>query len=209
MYSQERSMIINHRWKESRRLWTVGEAQYLENLLWGKSPRFLSLIPNSSLASVNITTNQALGYFCGPISLFRHGIFSWSPRAFFSELTSWHYNENLMCFIWESPTRNWDIKKTRKVFMFGKLTVLLTHIFTTFSFFFLQKKKKHLLCKMVNYINEALSMLRYRINEIKSWDLLKSDPRGNKIKHNIGKFTECVKVEKREKIRQYTEVWIN
>lgn len=59
---------------------------------------------------------------------------------------------------------------------------------------------------MVNYINEALSMLRYRINEIKSWDLLKSDPRGNKIKHNIGKFTECVKVEKREKIRQYTEV---
>lgn len=52
-------------------------------------------------------------------------------------------------------------------------------------------------------------MLRYRINEIKSWDLLKSDPRGNKIKHNIGKFTECIKVEKREKIRQYTEVLIN
>lgn len=46
---------------------------------------------------------------------------------------------------------------------------------------------------MVNYINEALSILRYRINEMKSWDLLKSDPRGNKIKHNIGQLAECVK----------------
>lgn len=141
MYSQESSMIINHRWKESRRLWTVGEAQYLENLLWGKSPRFLSLSPNSFLASVNITTNQVLGYFCGPIPLFRLGIFSWGPRAFSSELTSQYDNENLMYFIWESPTRNWDIKQMGKVFMFGKLTVLLTHIFTIFSFFSLQKKR--------------------------------------------------------------------
>lgn len=90
MYSQERSMIINHRWKESRRLWTVGEVQHLENLLWGKSPGSLSLIPDSSHASVNITTNQALGYFCGPIPLFRHLEFFHEAQEPFSQ--TWHLN---------------------------------------------------------------------------------------------------------------------
>lgn len=51
--------------------------------------------------------------------------------------------------------------------MLGRLTVLLTHIFTTF-FFFLGKKISTHLYKRVNYINEALSFLRYRINEMKT-----------------------------------------
>lgn len=75
--------------------------------------------------------------------------------------------------------------------MFGKLTVLLTHTFTVG--FFSREERSICLYKRVNYINEALSILRYRINEMKSWELLKSDPRGNKAKHNIGQLAECVK----------------
>lgn len=149
-------MIINHTWKEACRLWTVGKDQYLESFLPAPLPRLLTP-PMYLWASLQprfwgIVMGKPL---CLDMGLFFFFFLNKAQEHFFqSWQASHHGNENLFCFIWECP-RNWGIKQIRESFMFASSTVL-TNTFILFSW----GGSSSCLYKRVNYIHEALSILR-------------------------------------------------